>query len=648
MELNLIQIKQLDSNKIFNDLLPIINTIFNSFEYLEISKLEYNDLVLKEIEKSKKTYDESVPYQDFIKNKIEDFLNNRVKQSLNNSLTAINIVNNYINEKFIKNKSYDESITNMKTLESFLELYEFAPDPDFLINLFNNNLFNHAVSVIVRKNYPGIISGNYENNFDSELIIQSIDAYCMLNKIEIDNLQQYENIEDSGQYENAIRAYIKEISKLPLLTFEEEKELFIKKSNGDEKAREKLILGNLKLVVSIAKRYSVNTMTFEDLVEEGNLGLMRAIDKFDSSAGYKFSTYAIWWIRQAIRRAIDEKSKEIKIPIHCSEKIRKYKNAVSDLELELNRAPSKEEIADRLDTKVSKITQLESAINTTNIVSINSLVGDDSELEEFISDDISVEEKVNNNLLNEEIKLLFIECGLTFRETEVLILRNGINDQNPMTLDELSKIYGCTRERVRQIEYKAYKKIKNSKAIKKFCVYMDNPKKSLENIENFQKKTKIKNQKRTIYNYFSDYTIEQVNEMISNLTEDEKKLLALRYGNDLHEQFFSKLTHQEYHLFYDVLVPKMKKLLGQSTKEKIEIKEKKKLKTIYEYFSDYTKEQIDEVLNTLNDNEKQLIYLRFGNDLNYPQLSELTLDKKDKFYGLLVPKMRRLLKSKKI
>ena len=136
--------------------------------------------------------------------------------------------------------------------------------------------------------------------------------------------------------------------------------------------------------------------------------------------------------------------------------------------------------------------------------------------------------------------------------------------------------------------------------------------------------------------------------MISNLTEDEKKLLALRYGNDLHEQFFSKLTHQEYHLFYDVLVPKMKKLLGQSTKEKIEIKEKKKLKTIYEYFSDYTKEQIDEVLNTLNDNEKQLIYLRFGNDLNYPQLSELTLDKKDKFYGLLVPKMRRLLKSKKI
>ncbi len=261
---------------------------------------------------------------------------------------------------------------------------------------------------------------------------------------------------------DAVQVYLKEIGKTPLLTKDEEKELAKRILKGDEEARQKLMKANLRLVVSIAKRYANRTpnLTLLDLIQEGNIGLSRAVEKFDYRKGFKFSTYATWWIRQAITRALADQSRTIRIPVHMVETISKYAQMRRQLIQELGRDPLAEEVAAEMSLDVDKVRQIQKI--SQEVLSIEQPVGDeeDSTLSDFIPDEKNVTpaQQAAQALIRDLIKGIIID--LTEREREILKMRFGLEDGVTHTLEEVGKVFGVTRERIRQIEAKALEKIR--------------------------------------------------------------------------------------------------------------------------------------------------------------------------------------------
>jgi RNA polymerase primary sigma factor len=269
-----------------------------------------------------------------------------------------------------------------------------------------------------------------------------------------------------------VRMYLKEIGKISLLSLDEELELSKKIEDGDEEAKKRLAESNLRLVVSIAKRYVGRNLSFLDLIQEGNIGLMKAVDKFDSSKGYKFSTYATWWIRQAITRAIADQAKTIRVPVHMVETINKLKKVQRQLTLELNREPTEKELAQKLhitEDKVREIIQI-----SLDPLSLETPIGEeeDSHLGDFVSDknNLTPEEYAINEVLKDEIQEVLLT--LTEREEQVLKLRFGLIDGTCRTLEEVGTIFGVTRERIRQIEAKALRKLRHPSRSKKLKDYL--------------------------------------------------------------------------------------------------------------------------------------------------------------------------------
>jgi len=269
-----------------------------------------------------------------------------------------------------------------------------------------------------------------------------------------------------------VRMYLKEIGQIKLLTLAEESELADRIIAGDEEAKNILAEANLRLVVSIAKRYVGRGMLFLDLIQEGNIGLMKAVDKFDVSKGYKFSTYATWWIRQAITRAIADQARTIRVPVHMVETINKLARVQRQLTLELNREPSEEELAKKMGTTVEKVREIYKI--SQDPVSLETPIGeeDDSHLGDFIKDErnLSPEEFATNEMLKEEIAQV-LET-LTEREEKVIRLRFGLEDGKPRTLEEVGQMFGVTRERIRQIEAKALRKLRHPSRSRKLRDYM--------------------------------------------------------------------------------------------------------------------------------------------------------------------------------
>ena len=271
--------------------------------------------------------------------------------------------------------------------------------------------------------------------------------------------------------EDPVRMYLKEIGTVPLLTAEEELELARRKTEGDTVAKDKLINANLRLVVSIAKRYTGRGMTFLDLVQEGNLGLIKGVEKFDYTKGYKLSTYATWWIRQSVTRALADHARTIRVPVHMVETINRMSKMQRKLTLELGYEPSTKELADALDMTEEKVLEIMQIAREP--ASLETPIGeeDDSNLGDFVADNNTVtpEANIESVMLREHIDVLLQD--LKDREREVIILRFGLRDGHPRTLEEVGKIFNVTRERIRQIEAKALRKLKNpvrSKKIKDF------------------------------------------------------------------------------------------------------------------------------------------------------------------------------------
>lgn len=273
---------------------------------------------------------------------------------------------------------------------------------------------------------------------------------------------------------DAVQMYLKEIGRTPLLNSKEEKELAKRIEAGDELARQKLIQANLRLVVSIAKRYVNRSphLSILDLIQEGNIGLSRAVDKFDYRRGFKFSTYATWWIRQAVTRALADYSRTIRIPVHMVETITKYTQTKRRLMQELGREPLPEEIATEMNLDVEKVHYIQKI--SQEVISLETPIGDDDEdstLSDFIKDETSMspDQLANAALLRDQIKEVLID--LTDRERKILSMRFGLEDNIPHTLEEVGKVFGVTRERIRQIEAKALDKIRNHRDIKKLEGY---------------------------------------------------------------------------------------------------------------------------------------------------------------------------------
>ena len=278
---------------------------------------------------------------------------------------------------------------------------------------------------------------------------------------------------DGVNIDDPVKVYLKEIGRVPLLTSEEEVELAQRMAEGDAAAKKRLAEANLRLVVSIAKRYVGRGMQFLDLIQEGNLGLIKAVEKFDHTKGFKFSTYATWWIRQAITRAIADQARTIRIPVHMVETINKVKKVSSQLLHENGHEPSAEEIADRLDMPVDKVREIMRVAQEP--VSLETPIGEeeDSHLGDFIPDEEAPvpAEAASQTLLKEQ--LADVLKTLTPREEKVLRLRFGLEDGRPRTLEEVGKEFNVTRERIRQIEAKALRKLRHPSRSKKLRDFLD-------------------------------------------------------------------------------------------------------------------------------------------------------------------------------
>ncbi|MBP3925856.1 MAG: RNA polymerase sigma factor RpoD, partial [Clostridium sp.] len=290
-------------------------------------------------------------------------------------------------------------------------------------------------------------------------------------EIDMENIDL--NVPEGINIEDPVRMYLKEIGKVPLLTPEEEVEMAKRMELGDESAKKRLAEANLRLVVSIAKRYVGRGMQFLDLIQEGNLGLIKAVEKYDYSKGFKFSTYATWWIRQAITRAIADQARTIRIPVHMVETINRLIRTSRQLLQELGREPQPEEIAERMDLPVDRVREIMKI--SQDPVSLETPIGEeeDSHLGDFIQDDhVEVPaDAATYTLLHEQ--LMEVLKTLTEREQKVLRLRFGLDDGRPRTLEEVGKEFNVTRERIRQIEAKALRKLRHPSRSKKLKDYLD-------------------------------------------------------------------------------------------------------------------------------------------------------------------------------
>ena len=336
--------------------------------------------------------------------------------------------------------TYEELAESLKGLEL---------DADSLDELYNAFHYNNIE----------IISENFEDEDDS------------------DDADDEISIEDVALPKNAsindpVRMYLKEIGKISLLSLDEELALSKRVEEGDEEAKRLLAESNLRLVVSIAKRYVGRNLSFLDLIQEGNIGLMKAVDKFDASKGYKFSTYATWWIRQAITRAIADQAKTIRVPVHMVETINKLKRIQRQMTLELNREPTEAELAKKMNTTEEKVREIFKI--SQDPLSLETPIGeeDDSHLGDFLKDESSMspEEYAINEVLKDEIEEVL--CTLTPREEEVLKLRFGLKGGTCHTLEEVGNMFGVTRERIRQIEAKALRKLRHPSRSRKLKDYL--------------------------------------------------------------------------------------------------------------------------------------------------------------------------------
>jgi len=352
------------------------------------------------------------------------------------------------------NKSKSKGILDYKAVEDSFKEFPLEDEQ-----------FDHILELLEKNNVLVLRTPENEEIDDSDIVLTQED------EVDLESIDL--SVPDGISLEDPVRMYLKEIGKVPLLSAEEEIELARKISEGDEEAKKRLVEANLRLVVSIAKKYVGRGMQFLDLIQEGNLGLIKAAEKFDYNKGYKFSTYATWWIRQAITRAMADQARTIRIPVHMTETINKVIRISRQLLQEHGSEPTPEEIAAQMDMPVEKVREIMKL--SQEPVSLETPVGeeDDSHLGDFLQDELAPmpADAAAFTLLREQ--LLEVLETLTEREQKVIRLRFGLEDGHPRTLEEVGKTFQVTRERIRQIEAKALRKLRHPSRSRKLKDYLD-------------------------------------------------------------------------------------------------------------------------------------------------------------------------------
>lgn len=632
MKITTKNIQTMTKEQIYGIILPSVYQIYNQYKYAKINHADYTNLVYEEIEASKAEYTGSPSYLTYIQKALRRRISRCIAEKLSTQGEACHIINDYIDEKIAPTFAENEILTYFDKLSKFLETYDFFPEPDILIDLLKNNkTLTKMAQTIFEKNKAEIIAGKIDTIFNNDFLIETVETYCMLEKIEIK--EAVANIEyDVGYLGTDItKQTLRDIRQYKLLTPDEEKELAKRVAEGDQEARKLFIESNLRLVTSRAYKYLNNGLEYLDLVQEGMFGLMKAVDRYDVSKGYKFSTYATNWINQSIKRAIDDQSSTIRLPVHARKHLRLYKRVAGILKKELNRNPTKEEIAEATGLSLIQVKNL--STSDISMISLNEPLRnkkneESDEMGDFIpNSEAEVFETVSDSILAEEVNNLLTKAGLKEKEKLILAHRYGLNGVPIMTLEELGQQLNITRERVRQIEARAIKRLRNSRYIKDFAVYMDHPSEAKRAIDIFRElyATQTSDSHIRYKLLLRDGTLERIREMsastIDSTTETEGNTEKQQPDNS----YFTLETTTE---------------TGENT---VGNKDKRK-KTLSEILEIDT-ETIKKLVSHLSEEETQILVSRYGESLEEYSNTTLLGKERTQLYSTILPKLRRWIEK---
>lgn len=433
--------------KLYGKLTKVINAFDDKYGFVFSDKSKEESFLMGALKESLNDY-------DYVRNDFESFFKTFINRKIVDRI-RLNIDNK--DYKFIDRyiiNLYNKYGNDIRLIYYLCQFIDEINDVDLIVFCAKNNIIKNVLVAYIKGDEINIM--DIPKKWQTTTTLLLINFYCDMNNIDYVN-QEIEEIDD--KLDSSERRYLNEISKIPLLTPEETKELIIKIKQGDETARKRIIESNLKFVVYLAKKYINRGIPFLDLVQEGNIGLMKAIDKFDPSKGLKLSTYSSFWIKEQINRLILNTSRNIRIPIHKQENYGKYIRVNNKLSNELGRNPTFEELAYEMACSVEEVKQYNNIIKDT--VSLNTLVGEDNdtELENFIAyEDESINNFVNKEFLKKIIN--FSKSKLSLREVYILELRYGLYDGTCWSLNKVATEFGITFQRVKQIEGKALKKLR--------------------------------------------------------------------------------------------------------------------------------------------------------------------------------------------
>ena len=556
-------------------------------------------------------------------------------------MNLLDKINEYI---YTEMKTKTLAFKKIEKLVTFIKENNLPFNIDICVKLFEeNSFFNDLVGQEIKK-------------IPSEQPIFSViyDSYCLINNIETDDLIYEEDIDIVS---SSFQQYMNEITSYPLLTKEEEKLLGMKIKSGDEQAKTTFIKHNLRLVVFVAKKYAFTKVDIMDLIQDGNIGLIKAVNKFDWNKGYKFSTYATWWIKQTITRGIANKSRVIRIPVYYNENMMLYQKFLSDFTQINGRMPTEEEIV-----KYSKLTIKD--INTLkrynyDIVSFNQRLTSDSEdeLGDFIIDNNDdLDEIIINKDLQNQLRKFLKDINLNEKEMKIISLRYGLWDGKIYTLDQIASFYGVTKERIRQLESKILRKMRTHKLVNNLASFTDNETRSKQNIvlfkEGYAKNNLNFNKKQldkslSLSEFLNIDSPQHLNNVLEKLFPEELILLSKRYASDSLKQ--NSWTDEEANIYLKYLIPYLKRLAKNPNykRKTIPIWLKINYQNNLSLTSILNKDMasIRLMLTKLYPEELSLVIKRYGHNLCNLNEIGFSLSERYVFFKYVIPTMKDLLNN---
>ena len=451
----------------------IVKQLKAKYSYLQLTNEQFRLLIEYELKKLKTNEGDIYEVLDaalsqfvghIVNNKKGDELYNYIMVSLkivdNSRDLSTGIILRYVESKLTLKDNYIDNIKEIYKLSQFFDSIKYVPNLES--NIFyikSSKKLNTIIKDIVESNMSYIRKGNYQIISNDDIVVSFIETYCLINNIDIqEDIHVDDTANDNFTSNDIVADYLKEIGNIPLLSPEEERDLAIRVRQGDLEARDHFIESNLRLVISVARKYIGKGLDFLDMVEEGNIGLMKAVEKFDVSKGYKFSTYAMWWINQAINRAIYNQSNIVRKPVHAGIKLKRIKQAILELQ-DKGIVPTVEEIVEYTGFSESIVKDLLMAPSGENVLSLDVPVSEESDenMLNFIPSDENVEDEALRNI---DSTLEDVVNELSDKEREIIIARFGLFGNKQQTLQEIAERFGITRERIRQIESAALRKLK--------------------------------------------------------------------------------------------------------------------------------------------------------------------------------------------